>query len=673
MWLCLIILSLVACSGGTSNVTKYKAGSYTGESQGFGGIVKVTITIDEEGNIEEAALEAESETENGQSALETLRKQIIDKQGSEIDIVGGATTTSNAVIKALDNALLQARADNEISESNPYKAGIYTSEVTGMFGKFDVIVEFNENHVLSIYYENSSESEMLGSRAQELLAQRCLTTQSLVLDVVSGATQTSEAVIAGIKDCFYQAGANLESLENKNVYDLQYDYLKANKEADIIVVGAGLAGLNAALTAAQNGKSVILLEQNAYVGGNALISEGIFLLGGTSIQEGLAVSDSAEKFADWQIKSGGNEKNEALVKAISNNSQTLIDNYKKLGIDFTSDKLTVIEGSDVYRGHTLANSMGSAIKILWNACQEAGVEIRYCSTATSLIMDGNKVTGVNVTDYYLNELQYFGNKVILATGGWGNDSTLLKENWGESYADIKYTGLNKGSANIFNSATNDAKAAVVDMEDIHLDVTASSDNTNIRINSDILRYSDGILITKAGKRFANESQYRFTDAISKMHESDDEYFYEIFDASAKDYSKSLEEDINDYERLDIITYYDSIEALADGENIDVKTLKNTIDSFNGAVNGLKTDEFKRTRFQNGLQVPYYVIKVNNGVSVTTGGLKVNEKFQVLNNDNKAIEGLYAIGEIAGGYLVGYLNGSALSYAAISGIIVGSQD
>lgn len=118
--------------------------------------------------------------------------------------------------------------------------------------------------------------------------------------------------------------------------------------------------------------------------------------------------------------------------------------------------------------------------------------------------------------------------------------------------------------------------------------------------------------------------------------------------------------------------YDSIEEMAADIEVDSEVLTETIKNYNDAVRGEREDEFGRTTFYKELVPPYYVVKVSNGVACTTGGLTVDTTNQVLDANGVPIENLYAVGEIAGGMLIGYIGGESLANASITGMLLGQR-
>ena len=551
--------------------------------------------------------------------------------------------------------------------SPAYQAGTYTSTQFGMGGYFDIVVTFDDNAIVSIETENSNETLMVGTEAIRILTDRVLTFQSLDLDVISGATYSSYAFIAGVKDCVKQAGGDVNALTQVPV--IVDTYADDTHEADIIIVGAGLAGVTAALSAKDNGGDVILLEQKAYIGGNSVISTGTFIFGGTTIQEGLGIVDDPDTFEAWANANSGNAKDPVQVKMVAQNGQALIDYYATLGVGFNTKKVNATDGSEINRGHAASPNIGTMVAGMRDQLEAKGVDTRFNTRVTGLITDeSGTVIGVNAIDYEGNETAYYGKSIILAAGGWGANHDMLVENWGEDYTNIVYGGATGMDGTLLNAAIA-IGADTTDMHDVHIDATLEV-TRGITITTNLLRNCGGILIRADGTRFADEPTSHCEVAAAVMHDLGDEYYYEIVDESMFNYSEAVTSKATSYVNMGLTKQYDSVEAMAEGIGVDSSVLQSTLDAYNAAARGEAEDPFGRTKFADELQAPFYVLKVANGVACTTGGLKINENLQVVNTEGNVIPGLYGIGEITGGYRIHYVGGDSLSHSGISGMLIG---
>ncbi len=272
----LVLGALPGCS--QSSTAGGKTGTFHGEGQGFGGVVSADVTFDN-GKITDVVLTGDNETPTvGGAALGELAEQVKKAGSAEIDGVSSATLTSNGVKAAVQAAIDATEEGVSAHENVPvtYTAGTYTGKAEGYNGPVELTVTFAEDGIENIEVASSKETAHVGDVAYDIMFADAKEANGSGIDSVSGATFTSKAVKDALADAAEQAGAS----------DL--DGFKANTVAheagedmdlgtfDVIVVGAGGAGMGAAAQAAQNGLSVLVLEENAEVGGNTLVSGGQF-------------------------------------------------------------------------------------------------------------------------------------------------------------------------------------------------------------------------------------------------------------------------------------------------------------------------------------------------------------------------------------------------------------
>ena len=266
----LTAVGTVACSSeGT-----YTPGTYTGEAQGFGGKVSVAITVDKT-KITDVKVTGDDETPQvGGAALEKLAAAIKEKQSAEIDAVTGATVTSNGVMDAAAKAI-EAAKGNANTAALAYTAGTYTGTADGYNGPVSLDVTFSEDAITAIEVKDSKETAYVGTPAYDILIEDAIAANGSGIDVVSGATFTSLAIKNALNDAAQKASAtNMDTFQSNTVEHKPQEDIE--ETYDVIVVGAGGAGMGAAAQAVQNGSSVLVIEQNAEVGGNTLVSGGQF-------------------------------------------------------------------------------------------------------------------------------------------------------------------------------------------------------------------------------------------------------------------------------------------------------------------------------------------------------------------------------------------------------------
>ena len=276
----LVLASLMILAGATACSKKtegtYTPGEYTGEAQGFGGKVSVTIKVDES-KITDVTVTGNDETpEIGGSHLEELAAAILDKQSADIDTVSGATVTSKGVIEAAGKAIEAAKGNATVNDAAlTYTAGTYTGTAEGYNGPVSLDVTFSEDAITDIQINSSVETAYVGTPAFDIMIPDAIAANGSGIDMVSGATFTSRAIKEALNDAATQAGAtNMDTFKNNTVaHEAQADI---EETYDVVVVGAGGAGMGAAAQAAQNGQTVLVIEQNAEIGGNTVVSGGQF-------------------------------------------------------------------------------------------------------------------------------------------------------------------------------------------------------------------------------------------------------------------------------------------------------------------------------------------------------------------------------------------------------------
>lgn len=270
----MMVVSMAACS--TPKAGKYTAGTYTGEGTGFGGAVVVTITTDAE-KITEVTAEGAQETAGiGGAALETLAEKALEAQSAEFDGVSGATVTSDAFKAGLAAAIAKAEGNGaDESAALAFTAGTYNGVGAGYLGDVELAVTFSESAVTGIEIVAQAETDHVGTSAYEILFADIIAANGTGVDALSGATFTSRAIKEAVNAAAEAAGAtNMEAFKKNTVTHEAGEDITGTW--DVVVVGAGGAGMMAAAQAAMDGNTVLIIEANAEIGGNTLVSGGAY-------------------------------------------------------------------------------------------------------------------------------------------------------------------------------------------------------------------------------------------------------------------------------------------------------------------------------------------------------------------------------------------------------------
>ncbi len=274
-----LALSLLAgCSSKSGS-----GNTYTGTAEGKNGDVTVEVVYEND-EIKSVTVTDQQETEGiADPALEQIPEAIVKAQTPNVDTVSGATVTSEAIINATKAALESAGVDvDSMGSATPhenvpvtYTAGTYTGEGEGYNGTVKLDVTFSEDGIEDIEVKESKETAHVGTVAYDILKEDAIEANGSGVDSVSGATFTSKAYKDALADAAEQAKASdLDGFKSNTVVHEAQDPI--DEEYDVVVVGAGGAGMGAAAQAAQNGDSVLVIEENAEIGGNTLVSGGQF-------------------------------------------------------------------------------------------------------------------------------------------------------------------------------------------------------------------------------------------------------------------------------------------------------------------------------------------------------------------------------------------------------------
>ena len=549
-------------------------------------------------------------------------------------------------------------------EQSLFTPGSYTAEAQGIFVPVKVTVRVSENEIETVLVDATGETPELGGIAAEKMAMAIMNAQTPNVDSVSGATVTSAAIIAAATDALKQAGADIAVLD-ANRKDTKDEGPKEEKTIDteIVIIGAGGAGMTAAIMLQQAGKDFVILEKMPYVGGNTTKATGGMNASETHYQKEQGIEDSNALFAADTMKGGHALNDSSLVAVMANSSAGAIDWLDTIGAELP--KISFSGGASVNRIHAPADGSGVGAYLVdrFSAkLNELGVKVMLETAATELLTDADgKIAGVKAVGpdaiYTIN-----ARAVILASGGFGANEAMYT-----TYRpDLKGTVTTNAPG-----ATGDGivmaqalGADLVDIEQIQLHPTVEQ-TTSILITESV-RGDGAILVNQGGVRFTNELLTR--DAVSAAELAQEgSYAYIIFDQKLRDNLKAIEK----YVKSGITVQADTIEGLAEQLGIDPATLAKTLNDWNEIVKNQRDTQFGRTTGmkEDLTTAPYYAIKIAPGIHHTMGGVKIHTAAEVINTEGAAIPGLFAAGEVCGGVHGGNrLGGNAVADIVIFGRI-----
>lgn len=526
------------------------------------------------------------------------------------------------------------------------KDGVYTGEGEGKGGKIAVELVMKNSEISDIIVTEQNETPGYDD-AMATLTERMTGSNQLDVDMVSGATYTSQGFLQAVKDAFSKTGADANKLVAKEMKKVER---KSEYTADVIVLGAGGAGLSAAITAAEEGASVIVVEKMPMVGGNTLISGAEMAAPGNWIQKEQGIEDDKDKFYEDILKGGDNENNPDLVRVLADSALEAAEWLRdEVQVTF-EDYMLFFGGHSVERSLVPLNASGVELIQKLNAkALELGVEIHTDTPAVEIIMENGKAVGAKA-EYDGNEVTYRANRgVIVATGGFGSNLDMrVKYN---PEMDEKILSTNTvGSTGDGIVMAEQIGGAIVDMEYIQTYPTCDPERGTLLYVGDVRLEGRSILVNLEGKRFVEELERR--DVISKaVTEQTGGVSYMFFDEASMVASKVNVKHKEEYDNLierGILVKADTIEEAAAHFGIDAEELKKTISRYNEyAENGKDLEFNKRGKLVAFTEGPYYIMKSIPAIHHTMGGIKINTDAQVVNTDGNVINGLYAAGEVTG--------------------------
>lgn len=537
-----------------------------------------------------------------------------------------------------------------------YKAGTYEATVNGHNAPITVSVNLSDDAITDVSVLSENETIGVGKVAIETMTQRILDEQSLTCDVVTGASITSRAILKAVENCLTEAGANIEALKAAPETAPAAD---EELSADVVVVGAGGAGLAAAISAAENGASVIVLEKLDIPGGSTNVSEGALNAVDPKRQGAQGIEDSVDKFIQQTYEGGHKTGDMELITYLCENAMDTVEWLESLGVEF-KDQIGMATGALWQRSHYPVTPSGNSyIRVFVdNIEMNDKVEIRYGTAARELIAEDGAVTGVVAYAKDGHKVTVHANNgVILATGGFGaNKEMLAKYNTGV-WAHVDVTKL--GCTNMSLCATGEG---IVMAQAVGADVTGMSDiqlhpcgtpGTGLMEN---IRTSgrNRIFVNIHGDRFVNEGAARDVLAQAILDQEEQTYWIVVNSVRypSRDFVDANGATIANMVAQGAVIEADTLDELAEKTGMDAEKLKASVEGYNAVVRGEKEDELGFVANSKDdvelTEGPWYACKKVVTVHHTMGGLKINVNTEVLNTEGQVIKGLYACGECTGG-------------------------
>lgn len=574
--------------------------------------------------------------------------------------VAGAAAA--AAVVALPLAAQSARAEEAAGTVAPQ---YFEGTAMGRAGDVTLNVVYGNGCILGLDVVKSSETATISDAAIKKVGSDIVRYQSLAVDTVAGATLTSLAVINAARNALEGAGIDVEPFSAAPLYP---EVEAVDTSCDVVVAGAGSAGMMAALQAAAAGKKVIVVEKQGILGGgDSMFASSGLPGGGGYLAYKAGVENGEQGYLDAKIakaEESGLPVDLDNLAAYSMMTDEALDYYISIGVTLGN-----------FNPKTFAIGMddGSApgvqiIKRLGEQLDRKGIDYRLNTKLLSILTDdGGAVTGIEVQNpggsYVIS-----APAVILATGGFGNNEDMLAE-----YADAAdFCGLPHTGA---VSAMGEGILAAKEVGAAWGDLTAIKANNlgHVADNGAVISLatiqSNAALINDEGNRFVNESGTPIHDKSKATLLQPNKEAWAVFDQKAMD-AKAL---LRGYDALGYFERGETLEELAAAMGFDDAATANfvaAIGAWQQQAEGDVDEAFGGSVLNAYDQPPFYAALVQPAMQSTYGGVKTDPAARVLNEDGAPIPGLYAAGAVSGHECYGNVVGNGLTIAATFGMIAG---
>ncbi len=670
----------------------YTPGTYTAAIAGQNGPVKVEVTTSAD-KILSVKIIDQKETEGiGSKAVAALSSEIVKAQSADVQGIAGASVSSAAIKKAVQECLNQAQGKKAAPLA--LKNGTFEGKAYGNNGWLTVEVNIKDNKITDIKTPGQRETKYLGDTAIREIGKDVLQYQTLNVDNIAGATVTSTALKTAIAQAIEKAGGDIAAFQQPVPEKIKKVAGITKGSADLIIVGAGGAGLSAAVTAKDLGvKNVLVLEKMPVIGGNTLRCASAFNAADPDRQKALPMTETlkeavvkainekpvseehAKLMADVKAKyeaylksgsktlfdcpewhalqtyNGGDKVGQIpLIRQYSNNVLDTLHWMQSKGSP-VMDRVSQGAGALWQRTHQLDAPAGlGLIDPLYQAAVKQGVNFKLGMRVQDLILnDKGRVIGVTATDKVGNKYEFTSKDgVILATGGYSQNKEMRQKSAPHLTSEMVSTNQPGATGDGIIIATRHG-ADTTGMNYVQVYPLATPGTGALQGRARKMSGLDDVIdVNKNGERFVKEDARRdeFVAAIKKQPGG---VVYDINDSSIVKPLNSFNEDVETLVSIGRIYKADSLADLAKQLGMPADKLEATVAEFNKMVEAKKDPKFGRKLFDRPIvKPPFYATPRAPSIHHTMGGLQISTNAQVLDKNGKPIPGLYAAGEVTGG-------------------------
>ena len=687
-----VIATSVLLAAVSTGAYAYTPGTYTAAIAGQNGPVKVEVTTSAD-KILSVKIVDQKETEGiGSKAVAALPAEIVKAQSADVQGIAGASVSSAAIKKAVQECLNQAQGKKAAPLA--LKNGTFEGKAYGHNGWLTVEVTIKDNKITDIKTPGQRETKYLGDTAIREIGKDVLQYQTLNVDNIAGATVTSTALKTAIAQAIEKAGGDIAAFQKPVPEKIKKVAGITKGSADLIIVGAGGAGLSAAVTAKDlDVKNVLVLEKMPVIGGNTLRCASAFNAADPDRQKALPMTETlkeavvkaisekpvseehAKLMADVKAKyeaylksgsktlfdcpewhalqtyNGGDKVGQIpLIRQYSNNVLDTLHWMQSKGSP-VMDRVSQGAGALWQRTHQLDAPAGlGLIDPLYQSAVKQGVNFKLGMRVQDLILnDKGRVIGVTATDKVGNKYEFTSKDgVILATGGYSQNKEMRRKSAPHLTPEMVSTNQPGATGDGIVIATRHG-ADTTGMNYVQVYPLATPGTGALQGRARKMSGLDDVIdVNKNGERFVKEDARRdeFVAAIKKQPGG---VVYDINDSSIVKPLNSFNEDVETLVSIGRIYKADSLADLAKQLGMPADKLEATVAEFNKMVEAKNDPKFGRKLFDRPIvKPPFYATPRAPSIHHTMGGLQISTNAQVLDKNGKPIPGLYAAGEVTGG-------------------------
>jgi len=555
-------------------------------------------------------------------------------------------------------SLVEAMIRDMSVENARFHAGTYQEDLSDDGLRIVMNVTLETDRIKDITLASGADIDEAFAACFNTVRSRILEANSPHIDAVAGATAQSEAVKQAVFKALMKSSREALS-ENGGEAVLQ--------RYDVVIAGAGGAGLAAAIEARDNGAKVLIVEKMPVVGGNTIKASAGMNAAETRFQREKNIVDHKAQFFQETMSGGHHKNNPSLLWYFVEHAPEAVEWLDRHGI--TLSDITTTGGMGVDRTHRPADRSavgGYLVSGLLKNVHQRHIDIMTDTAVSEILRENGKVAGVRLRDSEGEEQIILTKGVIIATGGFSANSRMVEKYRPElkGFVTTNHAGATGDGITLLQRLGADT----VDMKEIQIHPTVEQSSSYLI--SESVRGGGAVLVSQAGRRFCNEMETRdkVSGAIIALPEH---YAYIIFDEQVKLANKAVEQYISRNLTIEAATIAD----LAARLKMNADNLAATLQNYNMAVAAGADKEFGRvTALRRPIAVaPFYAVRIAPGIHHTMGGVKIDQDTAVLDKEGDIIEGVWAAGEVAGGVHGGNrIGGNAVADIIIFGITAGRQ-